>query len=45
MQFDYKIGPDGQLLQTVLDDNDRRAELWQSDLNWVRYMFKDFAAG
>ena len=45
VQFDYKIGPDGQLLQTVLDDNDRRAELWQADLNWVGYMFKDFAAG
>ena len=44
VQFDYKMGPDGQLLQTVLDDNDRRAELWQSDLNWVGLMFKDFAA-
>jgi len=45
VQFDYKVGPDGLLHQTQIDDNERRAELWESDLKWVGYMFEDFAAG
>lgn len=45
VQFDYKIGPDGLLHQSQIDDNDRRAELWESDLRWVAYMFEDFVAG
>ena len=45
VQFDYKIGEDGLLRQAQLDDNDRRPELWESDLKWVSYMFEDFAAG
>jgi len=45
VQFDYKIGPDGLLAQTQIDDNERRPELWQEDLKWVGYMFDDFAAG
>jgi len=45
VQFDYKIGEDGLLHQMQLDDNERRAELWQEDLKWVGYMFDDFAAG
>jgi NADH dehydrogenase FAD-containing subunit len=32
--FDYKMGPEGHLLQTVTDDNDRRQALWQEDLRW-----------
>lgn len=43
-QFDHKIGPDGLLHQTQLDDNHRRAELWQENLKWVGYMFDDFPA-
>ena len=45
VQFDYKIGPDGVLRQIQLDDNDRRAHLWQEDLRWAGFMFDDFAAG
>jgi len=45
VQFDYKIGEDGVLRQTQIDDNERRAELWESDLRWVGHMFEDFAAG
>lgn len=45
VQFDYKIGPEGLLHQTQIDDNDRRAALWEDDLQWVGYMFEDFVAG
>ena len=45
VQFDYKIGPDGKLLQTQIDENERRVELWNEDLRWVAYMFEEFAAG
>jgi NADH dehydrogenase FAD-containing subunit len=45
VQFDYKIDEKGVLIQTQIDDNDRRPELWDSDLKWVGYMFEDFAAG
>jgi len=45
VQFDYKIGPDGHLVQMQLDDNDRRAKLWEEDLRWVGFMFDDFVAG
>jgi NADH dehydrogenase FAD-containing subunit len=34
VQFDYKMGPEGHLIQTQIDDNDRRAALWQEDLSW-----------
>lgn len=44
VQFDYKIGPDGLLHQTQIDDNQRRAELWKEDLKWVGHMFDDFVA-
>ena len=45
VQFDYEIGPDGLLRQKQIDDNERRPELWESDLKWIGYMFEDFAAG
>ena len=45
VQFDYKLDENGVLRQTQIDDNDRRPELWESDLKWVGYMFDDFAAG
>ena len=34
VQFDYKMGPQGHLIQTQIDDHDRRAALWQEDLRW-----------
>ena len=45
VQFDYKMGPEGHLLQSQIDDNDRRPELWQEDLRWISLMFQDFALG
>lgn len=45
VQFDYKLGPEGHLLQSQIDDNDRRPELWQEDLRWISLMFQDFALG
>lgn len=41
VQFDYKMGPEGHLLQSQIDDNDRRPELWQEDLRWISLMFQD----
>jgi NADH dehydrogenase FAD-containing subunit len=34
VQFDYQMGPEGHLVQTQIDDNDRRAALWHEDLSW-----------
>lgn len=34
VQFDYRMGPEGHLIQTQIDDNDRSAALWQEDLRW-----------
>ena len=34
VQFDYKMGPQGHLIQTQIDDNERRLSLWQEDLRW-----------
>lgn len=34
VQFDYRMGPEGHLIQSQIDDNDRRAALWQEDLRW-----------
>ena len=41
VQFDYKKGPEGHLIQTQTDDNDRRASLWQEDLRWYRLKVDD----
>lgn len=41
VQFDYTKDPDGQLVQTQFDDNDRRAALWQEDLRWYRGRIDD----
>jgi NADPH-dependent 2,4-dienoyl-CoA reductase/sulfur reductase-like enzyme len=41
VKFDYKMGPDGHLLQTIVDDNDRRQELWQEDLRWYGTKVQD----
>jgi NADH dehydrogenase FAD-containing subunit len=41
VQFDYKKGPDGHLVQTQIDDHDRRRKLWDEDLNWYRLMVQD----
>lgn len=44
VQFDYKMGPEGHLIQTQIDDNERREELWKEDLRWYQIMMKDFTA-
>lgn len=43
VQFDYKKAPEGHLVQTQIDDNDRRAALWQEDLRWYGNMVAEFA--
>jgi hypothetical protein len=41
VKFEYKMGPEGHLLQTLTDDNDRRQELWQEDLRWYGTKIQD----
>lgn len=43
VQFDYKKGADGVLVQTQTDDNERRGQLWAEDLRWYGTMMQDFA--
>ncbi len=43
VQFDYKMGPEGHLIQTQIDNSDRSAELWREDLRWYAIMMNDFA--
>jgi hypothetical protein len=45
VKFEYKMGAEGHLLQTITDDNFRRQELWQADLQWYGNMVKDFTGG
>ncbi|WP_151445880.1 NAD(P)/FAD-dependent oxidoreductase [Lacisediminimonas profundi] len=45
VQFDYKMGPEGHLIQTQVDDHERRKQLWEEDLRWYATMIEDFAAG
>jgi hypothetical protein len=45
VKFDYKMGDEGHLVQTITDDNFRRPELWQADLQWYGNMVKDFTGG
>jgi hypothetical protein len=45
VQFDYKIG-DFQdkgkvILQTQIDDNERRTELVKEDFRWAAHMYED----
>ncbi len=42
VQFDYKFGPEGHIIQTQIDDNDRRSYLWEEDMRWITRMFSDF---
>jgi hypothetical protein len=41
VQFDYKKSPEGHLVQTQFDDNDRRKALWDEDLRWYGYAIQD----
>ena len=41
VQFDYKMGPEGHLIQTQIDDNERRKYLWDEDLRWYRLMMEE----
>lgn len=42
VKFDYKMGADGHLQQTLTDDIFRRPQLWQEDLRWYAGMVQDF---
>ena len=39
-QFDYNKGPDGNLIQTQIDDNDRRQLPRGEDLRWYSDMME-----
>lgn len=39
VQFNYAMSPEGHLVQTQIDDNDRRLALWQEDLRWYGHIF------
>ena len=41
VQFDYVMGPQGHLVQTQIDDNDRRRKLWDEDLRWYALQVQD----
>ena len=45
VQFDYKQGPDGQLLQTQIDDSERRRALWDEDLRWYGLKIQEMTGG
>jgi NADH dehydrogenase FAD-containing subunit len=45
VQFDYRLDDKGVLIQTQIDDNERRAKLWDEDLRWYGFMVEDFMAG
>lgn len=45
VQFDYKKGPEGHLIQTQIDDHERKKSLWQEDLRWYGLMMDDLVAG
>jgi NADH dehydrogenase FAD-containing subunit len=45
VQFDYAVGPDGQLVQKQIDDNERRRALWDEDLRWYGFKMQDFVTG
>lgn len=41
VQFDYKMGAQGHLIQTQIDDNDRSTSLWREDLRWYGHTIGD----
>lgn len=41
VQFDYKKAPEGHLVQTQIDDHDRRRALWDEDLRWYGLKIQD----
>lgn len=45
VQFDYKKAPEGHLVQTQIDDNDRRPSLWHEDLRWYGTMVSELTGG
>jgi hypothetical protein len=45
VQFDYRKGPEGHLIQTQIDDHERKKSLWQEDLRWYALMMQDLVAG
>jgi hypothetical protein len=45
VQFDYRKAPDGALIQTQIDDPERRRALWEEDLRSYALMMNDRVAG
>lgn len=41
VQFDYKKAPEGHLVQTQIDDHERRRALWDEDLRWYGLKIQD----
>jgi NADH dehydrogenase FAD-containing subunit len=41
VQFDYKLNDKGVIIQTQIDDNERRVELVQEDFRWAAHMYGD----
>jgi NADPH-dependent 2,4-dienoyl-CoA reductase/sulfur reductase-like enzyme len=41
VQFDYQLDEKGIILQTQIDDNERRPELVREDFGWARNMYDD----
>ena len=41
VQFDYTLNAKGEIEQTQIDDNDRRAELAAENFRWAGYKFED----
>lgn len=44
VQFDYNVDEKGVIVQTQIDDHDRRPELVVEDFNWARNMYEDMFA-
>lgn len=44
VQFDYKVDDKGVIIQTQIDDNERRPELVAEDFGWARNMYEDMFA-
>ncbi|MBL8489871.1 MAG: NAD(P)/FAD-dependent oxidoreductase, partial [Rhodocyclaceae bacterium] len=41
VQFDYKVDDKGIIIQTQIDDNERRPELVVEDFGWAKNMYQD----
>ena len=44
VQFDYRLDEKGVIIQTQIDDNERRPELVAEDFGWAKNMYQDMFA-